>query len=206
MLRAVLLGELTDASDAAVHRTLEADPETAKAPGFDPADVPDQSTLSRARTNRFAKLDRTIKVNGQQIRTVAARRGGPIGVPSPDADSASTKSTDSSKRTVNRLIRGKPREVLDELTTVVFPAIEFDRLADPIYDDHELLMLETLLGVTGIAANGGAMTYGDHVNPEPTADDPFSRIGRLVKRYWKRLKTSASRRSRRWSIGARPAS
>jgi hypothetical protein len=173
MLRAVLLGKLTDASDAAVHRTLDADPETAVALGFDPADVPDQSTLSRARTNRFADLERTIEVSSQQIRTLAARRGSPIGAPSPDANSASTESTDSSKRTVNRLIRGKTREVLDELTTVVFPAIEFDRSDAATYDDEELLLLETLLGVTGTAANGGAETYGDHVNPDPDVNDPF---------------------------------
>ncbi|MFC7043763.1 transposase [Halonotius sp. GCM10025705] len=48
MLKAVLLDELTGASDAAVHRTLGSNPETAAAIGFAPDDVPDQSTLSRA--------------------------------------------------------------------------------------------------------------------------------------------------------------
>ncbi len=175
MLRAILLGELDDASDAAVHRTLETNPDTADALGFDPADVPDQSTLSRARDNRFAELERTIEVSCRQIQTLAARRGSPIGAPTPD--SASTESTDSSKRTINRLIRGKTREVLDELTTVVFPAIEFDRSEDAIYDDEELLLLETLLGVTGTAANGGAETYGDYVNPDPEIDEPFFEDG-----------------------------
>ncbi|WP_340100929.1 transposase [Salinibaculum salinum] len=171
MLRAILLAELTDASDAAVHRTLEADPDTAALLGFDPEDVPDQSTLSRARNNRFAELERTIEVSCRQIRTLAARRGSPIGAP--NQDSASTEPTGSSKRTVNRLIRGKTREVLDELTTVVFPAFDFDRSDEAIYDDEELLLLESLLGATGTAANGGAETYGDHVNPEPNVDDPF---------------------------------
>ena len=175
MLRAILLGELTDASDAAVHRTLKTDPDTANALGFDPANVPDQSTLSRARDTRFAELERTIEVSCRQIQTLAARRGSPIGAPSPD--SASTESPDSSKRTINRLIRGKTREVLDELTTVVFPAIEFDRSEDAIYDDEELLLVETLLGVTGTAANGGAETYGDYVNPDPESDDPFFEDG-----------------------------
>ena len=144
MLRAILLAELTDASDAAVHRTLEADPDTAALLGFDPEDVPDQSTLSRARNNRFAELERTIEVSCRQIRTLAARRGSPIGAP--NQDSASTEPTGSSKRTVNRLIRGKTREVLDELTTVVFPAFDFDRSDEVIYDDEELLLLESLLG------------------------------------------------------------
>ena len=98
MLRAILLGELTDASDAAVHRTLKTDPDTANALGFDPANVPDQSTLSRARDTRFAELERTIEVSCRQIRMLAARRGSPIGAPSPD--SASTESPDSSKACV----------------------------------------------------------------------------------------------------------
>ena len=180
MLRALLLGDLADASDAAVHRTLDTDPETAAALGFDPEDVPDQSTLSRARTNRFADLERTIEVNSRQIRTLAARRGSPIGAPEPaepESDSASEAPTGASKRTINRLIRGKTREVLDELTTVVFPAIEFDRSEEVIYDDEELLLLETLLGVTGTAANGGAETYGDYVNPDPELDEPFFEDG-----------------------------
>ncbi|MES3161231.1 MAG: transposase [Halorubrum sp.] len=107
----------------------------------------------------------------RQIRTLAARRGSPIGAPY--RDSASTEPAGSSKRTVNRLIRGKTREVLDELTTVVFPAFDFDRSDEVIYDGEELLLLESLLGVTGTAANGGAETYGDHVNPDPDIDDPF---------------------------------
>jgi len=171
MLRAILLAELTDASDAAVHRTLKTDPDTAALLGFDPEDAPDQSTLSRARNNRFAELERMIEVSCRQIRTLAARRGSPIGAP--NSDSASTEPTGSSKRTVNRLIRGKTREVLDELTTVVFPAFDFDRSDEVIYDDEELLLLESLLGVTGTAANGGAETYGDYVNPDPDVDDPF---------------------------------
>jgi hypothetical protein len=101
--------------------------------------------------------------------------GSPIGTPY--TDSASEEPTGSSKRTVNRLIRGKTREVVEELTSVVFPAFNFDRPTDSIYDDEELLLLETLLGVTGTAANGGAETYGDYVNPEPNLDDPFYEDG-----------------------------
>jgi len=171
MLRAILLSDLTDVSDAAVHRTLETDPETAGQLGFDPCDVPDQSTLSRARRGRFAELEGTIEVATRQIRTLAARRGSLFGTTSPD--DASEEPTGSSKRTINRLIRGKTREVLDELTTVVFPAFEFDRSDAAFYDDEELLLLESLLGVTGTAANGGAETYGDYVNPDPNVDDPF---------------------------------
>src|SRR5699024_11730524 len=61
----------------------------------------------------------------------------------PYTDSASEEPTGSSKRTVNRLIRGKTREMVDELTSVVFPAVDFDRPDGAIYDDEELLLLET---------------------------------------------------------------
>jgi hypothetical protein len=192
MFRAILLGELDDASDAAVHRTLEAEPETATALGFDPEDVPDQSTLSRARRTRFAELERTIELGSRQIRMLAARRGSPIGAPEPTepaTDSASEAPGGASKRTVNRLIRGKTREVLDELTTVVFPAIEFDRSDEVIYDDEELLLLETLLGVTGTAANGGAETYGDYVNPDPAIEDPFFADGPTGETLLEAIKT-----------------
>lgn len=175
MLRAVLLRELTDASDAAVHRTLDDNPEVATALDFDPDNVPDRSTISRARRNRFETLETTIDVSTRQIKALAARRGSPIGAPT--ADSASEEPTGSSKRTVNRLIRGKTREILDELTTVVFPAFEFDRPDKAIYEDEELLLVETVLGITGTAANGGAEIYGDHVNPDPALDDPFFEDG-----------------------------
>ncbi len=175
MVRALFLGELEDASDAAVHRTLEEDPDVAADLGFDPDDVPNQSTLSRARRNRFEEFQSRIEESARQIRMLAARRGSPIGTPY--ADSASEEPTGSSKRTVNRLIRGKTREVVEELTSVVFPAIDFDRPDGSIYDDEELLLLETLLGVTGTAANGGAEIYGDYVNPEPDLDDPFYEDG-----------------------------
>ena len=175
MLRAILLGELDDASDAAVHRTLDNQPAVAEALGFDPTDVPDQSTLSRARRNRFAQLERTIKISARQIRTLAARRGNPIGAPKPE--NASEEPTGSSKRTINRLVRGKTREILDEFTTVALPAFDFNRPAGAIYDDEELLLLETVLGITGTAANGGAEIYGDYANPEPDINDPFFEDG-----------------------------
>src|SRR5699024_5607046 len=175
MFRALLLAELDGASDAALHRTLDEEPDVAANLGFDPDDVPNQSTLSRARRNRFEAFQTRIEESGRQIRLLAARRGSPIGTPY--TDSASEEPTGSSKRTVNRLIRGKTREMVDELTSVVFPAVDFDRPDGAIYDDEELLLLETLLGVTGTAANGGAETYGDYVNPEPDLDDPFYEDG-----------------------------
>jgi hypothetical protein len=175
MVGALLLQELEDASDGWLHRTLDADPELAARLGFDPDDPPSRSAISRAWSGRLSELSSRIETSARQIRQVAAERGSPIGAPY--ETSASEEPTVSSKRTVNRLLRRKTRDLLDELQTVVFPAFEFDRPDDPIYEDQELLMLEACLGVTGTAANGGAETYGDFVNPDPDLDDPFYEDG-----------------------------
>lgn len=175
MVGALLLQELEDTSDGWLHRTLAADPELAANLGFDPDDPPSRSAISRAWSDRLADIRSTIETSARQIRQFAAERGSPIGAPY--EDSASEEPRGSSKRTINRLIRGKTRDLLDELRTVVLPAVEFDRPDAPIYDDEELLMLEACLGVTGTAANGGAETYGDLVNPDPNLDDPFYEDG-----------------------------
>jgi hypothetical protein len=175
MVGALLLQELEDASDGWLHRTLEADPELAAAVGFDPDDTPSRSTISRAWTGRLGDLRSTIETTASQIHQLAAERGSPIGTPYEGG--ASEEPTGSSKRTINRLIRGKTQDLLDELQTVVFPAFEFDRSEDAIYDDEELLLLESCLGVTGTAANGGAEEYGDIINPDPERDDPFYEDG-----------------------------
>jgi hypothetical protein len=175
MIGALLLQVLEDASDGWLHRTLKADPELAAELGFDPADTPSRSTISRAWEGRLGELRSTIETTASQIQQLAAERGSPIGTPY--EDSASEEPTGSSKRTVNRLIRGKTQDLLDELQTVVFPAFEFDRSEDAIYDGEELLMLESCLGVTGTAANGGAEEYGDLLNPDPERDDPFYEDG-----------------------------
>jgi len=175
MFAALLLQELEDTSDGWLHRTLDADPDLATELGFESGDPPSRSTISRADTGRFAELTSTIETTARQIQQLAAERGSPIGTPYEER--ASEEPTGSSKRTVNRLLRRKTRDLLDELQTVVLPAFEFDRSEDPIYDDEELLTLEACLGVTGTAANGGAETYGDYVNPDPDLDDPFYEDG-----------------------------
>lgn len=175
MLGALLLQELEDASDGWLHRTLEAESQLAAELGFDPDDLPSRSTISRAWSDRLADLRSMIETTASQIQQLAAERGSPIGIPYEDC--VSEEPAGSSKRTVNRLIRGKTQDLLDELQTVVFPAFEFDRSEDAIYDDEELLMLESCLGVTGTAANGGAEEYGDIVNPDPERDDPFYEDG-----------------------------
>ena len=128
MVGALLLQELEDASDGWLHRTLEASPELAAAFGFEPDDPPSRSAISRAWSGRLADLRSMIETSARQIQQLAAERGSPIGAPY--EASASEEPTGSSKRTVNRLLRRKTRDLLDELQTVVLPAFEFDRPED----------------------------------------------------------------------------
>jgi hypothetical protein len=89
------------------------------------------------------------------------------------------ESTDESpsKRTINRLLRSKSKEVLDELQTVAFPAIDLPRPDNPVYDNDELLTLESVAAMNHEGANGGGETLGDILNPEPDLDDPFYEDG-----------------------------
>ncbi|WP_276414206.1 transposase [Haloarcula halobia] len=120
MVGALLLQELEDASDGWLHRTLDADPELAANLGFEPDNPPSRSAISRAWSGRLAELRSTIETSARQIQQLAAERGSPIGAPY--ETNASEEPTGSSKRTVNRLLRRKTRDLLDELQTVVLPA------------------------------------------------------------------------------------
>jgi len=74
--------------------------------------------------------------------------------------------------------RPHAREVFDLLTTVVFPAIGFDRPADASYDDEELLLLVTLLGVTGTAAGEWPLSAGHSALDPPVT--PRSAAGPCI--------------------------
>ena len=71
------------------------------------------------------------------------------------------------------MLRGKSKEVLGELQTIVYPVIDLPRPDDPVYDTHELLTLESVAAMNREAANGGGETLGDKLNPEPDKEDLF---------------------------------
>jgi hypothetical protein len=179
MFGAIFLQKLEDYTDTDLHKEIDENPETATALGFDPDDVPNRSTFYRAWHDRFEDLQSMIEVSAKQIRWVAAERGRPIGPTlTSDVDAeASNNSEDISKRTERRLIRRESQKVIQELESVVFPAIDLDRSEEVIYDDDELLTLESLLGLTDSAANEGGETYGDYINPDPELEDPFYEDG-----------------------------
>lgn len=173
VFRAILLRELAEWSDPELHRRLKSDAAVATALGFDSDEIPDRSTFTRARNTRFEALQSRLARECEQIRRLAAERGSPLGTTAFEPD----ETTGTSERTVQRLLRGKAAEVLDEMSWTVFPAYEFDRPEEPIYDETDLLELETLLGIENQAANGGSQTYGDLIAPETELDAPFYEDG-----------------------------
>ena len=165
MVRAHFLKELEGYSIKELHDHLDTTPADAATLGFD--DVPSRTTFGRAWRDRFDDdLQHTIEFNAKQIRELAAERGNPIGgtVFGPDDTGG------SSKRTEQRLLRRKTRDVLEEMEDVVFPALSLDRTDDPVYDEDDLLTLETLMAIKTKAANNGGDIYGDLLAEENEID------------------------------------
>lgn len=173
MFKAVLYREIEDLSDKELRRHLD-DPETAEALGFETGAVPHRTTFYRARTDRFEPLERTIRIARRQIRRMAIECGSPIGpaLTPDDKDGVS-------KRTEERLIRGKTKEMIDRMEWLVYPAFDLPRPDEAIYDGEELLKMETVMGIKQSAANDGGVTYGDLLAEEKDidVDDPFYEDG-----------------------------
>jgi len=179
MFLAYLYARAEDISPSTLPEQLEQNPELAEAFGFDPDALPSESTFRPCRLkNRFVQLERETNVAVREIRLLAAECGSPIGSNLDSAhESGDDTLEDPSKRTINRLLRGKSKEVLDELQTVAFPAIDLPRPDDSIYDGDELLTLESVAAMNREAANGGGETLGDKMNPDPDRDDLFYEDG-----------------------------
>ncbi len=175
---AYLYARVEDIPTSTLPNRLEDNPELARAFGFDPDNLPSESTFRPCRLkNRFVKLETVTNVAVREIRLLAAACGAPIGSVGSELEPDEEPLENPSKRTINRLLRGKSNEVLDELQTVVFPAIDLPRPDDPVYDTDELLTLESVAAMNREAANGGGETLGDKLNPEPDDEEPFYEDG-----------------------------
>jgi hypothetical protein len=179
MFLSYLYAIVEDISLSTLPDNLEQNPELARAFGFDPDGIPSESTFRPCRLkSRFLELETETNVAAREIRLLAARCGAPIGVSLGSSHgSADDPLENPSKRTINRLLRANSKEVLDELQTVAFPEIDLPRPEDPVYDDDELLTLESVAALNDEAANGSGETLGDQLNPDPDIDDPFYEDG-----------------------------
>lgn len=177
---AYLWATVEDDSLTGIPSRLAANPDLAEAFGFDPEDLPSASTCKPSRLeDRFSTLEPTVTQAAKDIRAIAAERGAPIG-----NDLTQLQDTDDepdedgpSERTIDRLLRQKGREVLDELKSVAIPSMRLPRPDDPVYDEEELLALEAIAAIKGEAANDAGKSLGDQKNPDPALDDPFYEDG-----------------------------
>jgi len=178
MFLAYVWAKAEDISLTTIPDQLEANPELATAMGFNLDDLPSESTFKPTRLDegRFEELQSSVERGVKEIRALAAERGAPIGndvlKTADDEDKQSL-----SNRTVQRLLRKKGHEVLDELKSVAIPSISIPRPDDAIYDDDELLVLEAIASIKQKAAHDSGQKLGDMKNPDPAVDDPFYKDG-----------------------------
>lgn len=171
MLLAVLWAQTEDKSVTGLSDRLADNPEIAEAFGFDVDDIPHSDTFARAWRNRFEELQDRIERWGDDIDEMATKRGSPIGAGGLNAE----ETAGSSKRTEQRLLRKKTREVMGQMGEIVYPALNLPRPEKAIYDEESLMELLTVMGIQSDAANSGSEINGDRLDAlrDPDLDDPF---------------------------------
>ncbi|MDQ2055894.1 transposase [Halobellus sp. H-GB7] len=177
MFLAVLWAKTEDKSVTGISDRLEDNPEIATAFGFDDLDdIPHGDTFARAWRERFEDMQDTIDRTAKDIDEIATECGSPIG----GHTGLNPEETGGmSKRTEQRLLRKKTKEVLDQMADVVFPALDLPRPEEAIYDEEDLLELMTVMGINGSAAHGAAETNGDRLAAQKdiALDAPFHEEG-----------------------------
>lgn len=173
MFLAVLWAKTEDESVTGLSDRLEDNPEIAEAFGFnDMDDIPHGDTFALAWRDRFEELQDTIERAAKDIDKLATERGSPIG----GHTGLNVEETGgTSKRTEQRLMRKKTKEVMDQMGKVVFPALNLPRPENAIYDEEDMLELMTVMGINGDAAHDGAGSNSDRLaaQKDVAPTDPF---------------------------------
>lgn len=175
MLLAVLWAKTEDESVTGLSDRLADNPNIASSFGFDVNDLPHGDTFARAWRKRLEELQGRIERWSDVIDDMATTRGSPIGASGLNAEETSG----TSKRTEQRLLRRKTREVMDQMGDIVYPALDLPRPENAIYGEEELKDVLTVMGMEGTAANEGAMINSDRLDilNEPGDEDPFYQDG-----------------------------
>lgn len=172
MFLAYLWASVEQKSLTGIPDRLAEHPELARAFGFDPDDLPSSSTFKPSRLqDRFDALNRTVQRGAEEIREIAAERGSPIGNQLTQTNEDEREGDEVSERTIDRLLRKKGKEVLDELKSVAIPSMHLPRSDEALYEKDELLVLAAVAAIKDLGANGGGKALGDLMNPDP---DPFT--------------------------------
>ena len=166
MVRAQFLKELEDYSISDLHRHLENHSDDAEALGFD--NVPARTTFGRTWRERFNKdLKHTIEFNAKGIRELAYERGSSIGLQAIEPEDK----RGVSKRTEDRFIGDKSKDVTEEMQRLVFPAFKFDRADNAKYETDAFCELQSHMGLSGSAAESGTDLFADDTPRETSAPD-----------------------------------
>lgn len=171
MFLSVLWAKTEDESIYGLSERLNNNPEIAEAFGFDLDEIPCGDTFNNTWGDRFEELQDEIETTAQMIGEIGHERGCAIGTVGLNPE----ETGGTSKRTEQRLLRKKTREVLDQMWDVVFPALDIPRPEQAIYDQGDLLELLTVMGIKGDAANNGADINSDRLDSvnDVDLDDPF---------------------------------
>ena len=176
MVRALFLKELEGFSFSELHRHLKDTPNDAEALGFD--DVPSRTTFGRAWRDRFDEaLQHTIEFNARRIRDLAHQRGCAIGLNAIEPEDKSG----ASKRTKDRFINEKAKDITEQMQRLVFPAFDFDRAKNAKYETDTFCELQSHMGLSASAAESGTDLFADDTTREdaPDGDTHLYNIKRL---------------------------
>jgi hypothetical protein len=123
--------------------------------------------------DRFSELESELNTASQEITRLAKEAGSPIGYDPLSTDEFNTEGDDSglSKRSLNRRLRSKSKDVLDEVLAAISPNIDFDRPEETQYSDATLIEVLVFCAIKNKALNQGCESYGDKANPDCDDDD-----------------------------------
>jgi len=141
--------------------------------------VPARTTFGRTWRDRFDDdLKHTVEYNARRVRELARQRGNVIGSHAIEPEDR----RGVSKRTENRFIAEKSKEVTEEMQRLVFPAFSFSRASNAHYETDTFLELQSHMGLSGSAAESGTDLFADDTVRDtgaPNADTHIYNIKRL---------------------------
>lgn len=171
MLRALFVRELLGCRDPDSHYT-KTDHEhriresgVAEQLGFNLAAVeqaPCRTTYDSTWNNRLSDaLRQYLAHTAERVRDYAHENG--IFLELNALDSELDDKSDASRSTKDRAIRRTTRQILTQITDLIFPLADFGRADNVTYETEMYLGAECLMSLNGLAAEQGMELYADNV-------------------------------------------
>lgn len=171
MLRALFLRELLACRNPDSpytkmdHERRLREPSIAEQLGFDlneDEQAPCRTTYDRTWTDRLSDACRQYLAHtAARVRDYAHENGIPLGMKTLESTPADTSTV--SQSTKDRAIRRTTRQVLTQVTDLIFPLVDFGRADNATYETETYLGAECLMSLNGLAAEQGMEVYNDLV-------------------------------------------